>query len=171
MAEHSAVNRRVVGSSPTWGVKTKEQVIDLLFVFTFKFRHEQQTFIEQLNRLLTASHHTRCRWQKEGVMGWRSGLQQARFIRDCVGHRKLIGCPFEPGLGINKRRPPNGGLFCYSFKLDSTHTLHRNSYVAVNCITTRPPPVEDEGRVVMAQRVDYINDQDRLCPGTARVTV
>ena len=33
MAEHSAVNRRVVGSSPTWGVKTKEQVTDLLFVF------------------------------------------------------------------------------------------------------------------------------------------
>ena len=37
MAEHSAVNRRVVGSSPTWGVKTKEQVTDLLFVFLSKF--------------------------------------------------------------------------------------------------------------------------------------
>ena len=35
MAEHSAVNRRVVGSSPTWGVKTKKQVIDLLLCFSF----------------------------------------------------------------------------------------------------------------------------------------
>ena len=32
MAEHSAVNRRVVGSSPTWGANTKEQCNALLFL-------------------------------------------------------------------------------------------------------------------------------------------
>ena len=48
------------------------------------------------------SHSPRCgcylRWQMKGVTVWRSGLQQARFNRDCVGPRKLIDCLFEPGV-------------------------------------------------------------------------
>ena len=31
--EHAAVNRRVVGSSPTWGAKEKESLLRFLFSF------------------------------------------------------------------------------------------------------------------------------------------
>ena len=33
MAEHSAVNRRVVGSSPTWGARNIESESDLVRIF------------------------------------------------------------------------------------------------------------------------------------------
>ena len=33
MAEHSAVNRRVVGSSPTWGARNMESESDLVRIF------------------------------------------------------------------------------------------------------------------------------------------
>ena len=33
--EHAAVNRRVVGSSPTWGAKEKESLLRFLFFFLF----------------------------------------------------------------------------------------------------------------------------------------
>ena len=35
MAEHSAVNRRVVGSSPTWGAIDSLSTVSLLFFFSF----------------------------------------------------------------------------------------------------------------------------------------
>ena len=34
--EHAAVNRRVVGSSPTWGAKEKESLLRFLFSFCLK---------------------------------------------------------------------------------------------------------------------------------------
>ena len=77
----------------------------------------------------------RCQWQMKGVMEWRSGLQQARFIRDCVGHRKLIGCWFERGLGSHNGATilhPNTKLLVFQglfvFLWVKTHPFHHCTF-------------------------------------------
>ena len=44
MAEHSAVNRRVVGSSPTWGAKRKQPSLYKLGCFFVYFRTDFNAF-------------------------------------------------------------------------------------------------------------------------------
>ena len=155
MAEHSAVNRRVVGSSPTWGVKRK-RIIRRMVLFLFLLRK----FC--LNKSLHRKSYVAVNCKDAETLAVRGGVRRLwRSGRSNIavaivrGYRKshCVGFSwFEPNLGSNKRRPPYGGLFCYSFKLDLTHTIHRTAESAVNCIPSHPLPVAEGGGDGMAQR-------------------
>lgn len=50
MAEHSAVNRRVVGSSPTWGARNMRPILNRAFFFFSFLNSSSDSFLADLRR-------------------------------------------------------------------------------------------------------------------------
>ena len=103
MAEHSAVNRRVVGSSPTWGVKKKREHHRCSFSFFLLRKFSlNKSFIEQPNRLVNCKGAETLAVRGGVRRLWRSGRNFASERARSFGYHKSYCVRFhrfERGLG------------------------------------------------------------------------
>ena len=96
MAEHSAVNRRVVGSSPTWGVSKRDHQKVVFFdthlslVGTIAVHRTAESAVNCKDAELLAVRDERRRLWHSG----RSSIAAANTTRD----PQESGCWFEPNL-------------------------------------------------------------------------
>ena len=120
MVEHAAVNRRVVGSSPTWGAKNRSihrRWVLLFFVMQFEDGASNPAW-EQPHRLLTgpqpcarsAGESMAAGRKKQGESAPLQGAE-ATFVSDRFGRW------FESNLGSQKQEYPSkmgAPVFCYA---------------------------------------------------------
>ena len=115
MAEHSAVNRRVVGSSPTWGVKKKkDHPKDGPFLFFAAQIKLKQIPLQKLSKAVNCKDAETLAVRGGVRRLWRRGRSNIA-VAIVRGHRKLIGCWFEPGFGSKNKRAGHRPAFCFSF--------------------------------------------------------
>ena len=119
MAEHSAVNRRVVGSSPTWGVKKKKDHPKdgtiLFFAAQIKLK---QIPLQKLSKAVNCKDAETLAVRDEVRRLWRSGRNFASERARSFGYHKsyCVGLTwFEQGFGSKNKRAGHRPAFCLSF--------------------------------------------------------
>ena len=111
MAEHSAVNRRVVSSSLTWGAKEKRPSFDGRFSFSCTAAYNPRLTAAAEN--LCGAERPQCGIQRGGSAG-ETG-RKAHSARFSTMFHHGTGCKFESYLGSHEKSvfclPTKGAFF------------------------------------------------------------